>query len=396
MSARGTVMRRGGKKAKPGTPWSVVLDLGRDASGKRIRRWHNGFPTKRAAEKARTKLLSDLDGGSYVEPNNLIVETFLNGQWLPSIKATIRPTTFAMYEQNVKAHVLPALGAVQLRALTAPRLNAFYGELLSQGRRDGKGGLSTRTVRIVHVLLHRALRDAVRWGLTERNVAELADPPAVKSKEAAVWTPEQVRAFLASTADDRLAALWRLAAATGMRRGEVCGLRWSDVDLGAGQLRVAQTLVEVNYQLQFSEPKTKAGRRTLALDPATVTALRGHRKRQLEERLGWGPLWKGTVADLVFVKEDGSPIHPERLTRWFDARVTKANLPRVTFHGLRHSYVTMLLRGGQPLRAVSARVGHASANVTNAVYSHVLPGDDEQAALAGAALLTEKLAGPAK
>jgi integrase len=322
-----------------------------------------------------------------VEPNKLTLGSFLERQWLPAISTTIRATTFSLYDQSVRAHIIPALGAVQLRALAAPRLNAFYADLLATGRRDGKGGLSTRSVRILHALLHRALRDAVRWGLVERNVAELADPPAVRSKEAAVWSPEQTRAFLDSQRDDRLIALWRLEAATGLRRGEICGLRWSDVELADGHLRVAQTLVEVNYKLMFSEPKTDAGKRRLALDPATVAGLKAHRARQATERLSWGALWTGADANLVFTKEDGSPIHPERLTRWFDQRVTATNLPRITFHGLRHSYVTMLLRGGQPVRAVSARVGHASANVTNAIYSHVLPGDDEQAALAGALLL---------
>jgi integrase len=171
-----------------------------------------------------------------------------------------------------------------------------------------------------------------------------------------------------------------------MRRGEVLGLRWSDVDFETGSLRIAQTLVVVNYALQLSEPKTSAGKRTLMIDPATIAALRAHRKRQLEEQLAWSSNWKNSEG-LVFVREDGSMIHPERLSKWFDQRVTAAKLPRITFHGLRHSYVTMLLRGGQPIRAVSARVGHASANVTNAIYSHVLPGDDEVAALAGAALL---------
>jgi len=344
MSARGTVIKRG-------NTYSVVLDLGRDPDGKRARRWHSGYRTKKAAEQARTKLLADLDAGSYVEPNKLTVGGFIEGQWLPAIRSTVRPTTFAMYEQNAKAHIIPALGLGQLRALAPARLNSFYADMLDNGRKDGKGGLSTRTVRIVHVILHRALRDAVRWGLVERNVADLADPPAVKSKEAAVWSPEQTRAFLASMADDRLAALWRLEASTGMRRGEVCGLRWSDVDLEAGNLRIAQTLVEVNYKLQFSEPKTKAGKRTLVLDPATVLALRAHRRRQLEERVAWGPLWTGADADLVFTKEDGSPIHPERLSRYFDARVAKAQLPRITFHGLRHSYVTMLQMSDVPFDA---------------------------------------------
>ncbi len=380
MSARGTVIKRG-------STYSVVLDVGRDPAGKRIRRWHSGYRTKREAEQARTKLLSDLDASTYVEPNKLTLGDFLERQWLPAIRTVIRPTTHAMYETNVRAHLVPSLGAIQLRALTPARLNAFYAELLTAGRRDGKGGLSRRTVRILHVILHRALRDAVRWGLLERNVANLSDPPVAKSPEAAVWSPEQVRAFLAEHKGDRLSALWRLVAATGMRRGEILGLRWRDLDLDAGQLRIAQTLVVVNYEPTFSEPKTDAGRRTISIDPATVVALRSHRARQATERLAWGTGWKGGELDLVFTREDGSAVHPERLSKWFDQRVAASGLPRISFHGLRHSYVTMLLRAGQPVRAVSARVGHANATVTNTIYSHVLPGDDQAAAAAGAALI---------
>jgi integrase len=170
-----------------------------------------------------------------------------------------------------------------------------------------------------------------------------------------------------------------------MRRGEILGLRWSDIDLETATLTIRQTLVAVNSKPVLSEPKTGAGRRTLALDPATVAALRSHKARQAQERLMWGSEWQDT--GLVFVREDGEPINPERLSKWFNQRVKRAGLPRITFHGLRHSYVTMLLRAGQPLRVVSQRAGHSSPNVTSAVYAHVLPGDDETAALVGARLL---------
>lgn len=379
MSARGTVIKRG-------TTYSLVLDVGRDADGKRIRRWHSGFPTKRLAEQARTKLLGDLDAGRYLEPTKTTLGEFLERQWLPAIKSTLRSSTWTLYDQNIRAHIVPALGLVQLRALAPGALNVFYGEALVSGRRDGKGGLAPTTVKKLHTILHRALRDAVRWGLVERNVTELADPPAAKSPEKPVWNSAEIRRFLDSQRADRLFALWRLAATTGMRRGELCGLRWSDVDLEAGRLDVRKTLVEVAYRLEVSEPKTNAGRRTVALDPATVVALRAHRKRQLEERLAWGAAWQG-VGELVFVQQDGSPIRPGALTGFFENRAKAAGLAPLTLHGIRHSYVTALLRDGTPVRAVSARVGHASANVTMGIYAHVIPGDDEQAALAGAALI---------
>jgi integrase len=377
-AARGSVIKRG-------STYTVVLDVGRDENGKRLRRWHSGFRTKNEAEQARTRLMSALDAGTYTEPTKLTFGAFVKDKWLPALAATVRPNTLAMYRINLDKHIVPALGHIRLTKLSPEQLNAFYAQLLSGGRRDGKGGLSTRTVRINHMVLHRALTDAVKWGYLTRNIAALADPPKVVTAEIRPWTPEQLSSFLQFVATDRLAALWRLVASTGMRRGEILGLRWSDVDLGAGCLTIGQTLVVVNYKLAFSEPKTVAGKRTLALDPQTVTALRSHWARQAEERLVWGGEWQDT--GLVFTREDGSPIHPERLSKWFDQRVNAAKLPRITFHGLRHSYVTMLLRAGQPLRVVSQRAGHSSPNVTTAVYAHVMPGDDEAAAAVGARLL---------
>ncbi len=376
---RGTVIKRG-------STYSVVIDVGRGPDGKRIRKWHSGFKTRKAAESARTDLLHSLDKGSYVEPTKLTLAEFLTDRWLPVVERSRRPSTVAMYRINIETHIIPELGHVALRSLTPDALNIFYGDLLSHGRRDDKGGLSVRTVRINHVILHGALRDATKWGLLARNVAELADPPSGEAREVKAWSPEQTAAFLASTADDRLSALWVLTASTGMRRGEVLGLRWRDVDLEASRLSIRQTLVVVNYKPTISEPKTAAGKRTLALDPRTVAELRSHKARQAAERMKLG---KGALDDdsLVFVREDGSLIHPERLSKWFDQAVKRATLPRLTFHGLRHSYVTMLLRAGQPLHVVAGRAGHSSPNVTSAVYSHVLPGDDEAAALAGARAL---------
>jgi integrase len=382
MSAgRGSVIKRG-------DTYSVVLSRGTDPlTNKRLRDWHGPYRTKREAEQARTKLLGDADHGDYVKPEQMTVAEFLDGTWLPAIKATVRPTTAALYAQVVKNHLKPGVGSVRLQGLTAPALNKFYAQLLATGRRDGTGaGLSTRSTRIVHTVLHRALRDALKWRLVSHNVAAEADPPVSRSKEAVTWSGEQTSAFLKSVAADRLVALFRLEAATGMRRGEVCGLRWSDVDLDGASLRVSQTIVEVERQLQFSEPKTGSSRRTLRLDPVTVKALRDHHRRQLKERMALGPLWKG-AEDLVFTRPDGSPVPPLWLTRYFARRVKAAGLPPATFHGMRHSYLSGLIRDGQSVRAVSARAGHANATITLNTYSHVLPGDDEQLALAGAARL---------
>jgi integrase len=373
---RGTVIKRG-------RSWSVVIDVGRDDAGKRIRHWHSGFGSKKDAERARVELLSRVDRGAYVAPTKTTLGSFLVEEWLPAKRSTVKATTFASYEMHIMKHIKPRIGAVPLLGLTAARLNSFYAELLSVGSGAGDRRLSTTSVRRVHSTLHKALADAVRWGCIARNPADQSDPPRARSPEMRIWTPDQLRAFVESVRGDRLYAAWMLAATTGMRRGELLGLRWSDVDLEAATLTVNQIRTVVAYEVVTLTPKTDKGRRTIALDGKTLSALRAHRVAQNGERLMLGPAYTND-GDLVFTRPDGSGIHPERLSRWFGQRCRTAGLPAIRLHDVRHSYVTALLASGVPLKVVSQRVGHASPMVTMAIYQHVLPGDDRAAADIGA------------
>jgi integrase len=209
--------------------------------------------------------------------------SLLAEHWLPAMHARgLRPSTLARYESHVRCAIGPSLGGLPLQAVMPTHLNSLYGDLRAAGR-------APKTIRNVHGVLSKALADAERWGLVSRNAARLADVPAVARPKLRVWSPEQTRAFLRAVASDRLFAAWLLAATTGMRRGELLGLRWTDVDLDVGVLRVAQVRVRAGNQVIVGEPKTARGRRTIALDPATVATLRQHHKRQAEERLLAGP-----------------------------------------------------------------------------------------------------------
>lgn len=367
---RGSVIKRG-------STYSIVLDLGRGPDGKRQRKWHSGYRTRKDAERARIELLARLDQGCYVEPSRLTFATFLRDQWLPGLAGRVRPTTVHGYTTNLERYVLPRVGQVTLQRLTPAQLNTLYAALLAGGGKDGRP-LSARTVQAIHMTVRKALRDAARWGLVARNVAELADPPSPTRADMRTWTAEELRRFLTHVEGERLAALWMLAASTGMRRGEVLGLRWVDVDLELARVAVRQTLVLAGRQVVTSEPKTSRGRRSIALDPRTVAALRSWRAAQLEERLAWGAAW--TDSGLVFTREDGTPMHPEWLSDAFDWRVRTAGLPRIRFHDLRHTHASLGLAAGVPVKVMSERLGHSTSSFTADAYQHVTPALEEHAA----------------
>jgi integrase len=387
---RGHVRRRGDM-------WAVVVDLPRDpVTGKRKQKWHSGFRTKKEADKALTDILSRLDQGAYVEPTKQTLAAFMD-EWLAGTKRTLRPSTFATYEMIVRAHVKPRLGSLPLQSLTAARLNAVYADLLSGGRRDGKGGLSPATVRYVHAVIRKALSDAVRWNLLTRNVADAADPPRASRAPIRTWSAREVQAFLAHVQTDRLYAAYFLAATTGMRRGEVLGLRWQDVDLEAGRVSVVRSLTVVGgYEMHISEPKTAKGRRSVALDDQTVKALKGHRERQMLERALQGDEYADE--DLVFCHEEGTPVHPDSFSDAFWRHVKAANLPRIRFHDLRHTHATLALAAGVHPKVISERLGHASVTITLDTYSHAIPALQETAASLVASLVFEdqSVPGPGK
>ena len=367
---------------KRGASWYFWVELERDLDGKRHQLSKGGFRTRKEAERAFAEVRDQIRQGAFVPPSKTTVESFLVGEWLPAIEASIRPSTHALYSRIVDAYVVPRIGPRRLGNVTPGQLNALYAALLVDGRRQVGGsrpaGLSPKMVRHVHTLLHKAFSDAVRWGSLARNPADRAEPPRPRTPEMKVWNLGELRRFLDEVAGDRLGPVWLLLATTGMRRGEVAGLRWSDVDLEGGRISVVQTHVIVNRRIVVSEPKTVKGRRSIALDAATVASLRQFRVRQLEERLALGGTWSDT--GLVVVHEDGTPINPRTLSSAFTRHSRAAGLPSIRLHDVRHSYATAALAAGIPAKIVSERLGHANIAITLDTYSHVLPNMQEKAA----------------
>ncbi len=362
---------------KRGSRWTVMYDEGRDETGKRIQRSKGGFATRGEAQRFLTETLARLGDGSYAAPSKLTLGDFLTDEWLPAIEATVRPLTFTKYRQIVRLRIIPRLGHLRLQQISGGHLNALYRELEI-------AGLSVSTRRATHSVLHRALRDAVRWGRVVRNVADMADQPAAARSRVTSWTAGELGRFLAHVVTDRLFALWRLAATTGMRRAELAGLTWRCTDLDGARVSVEQQLLATRGGCTFGPPKSARSRRTIALDDETVEALRSHRDAQLLERALAGDTYQDR--DLVFCDPLGGPIHPNTLTGRFAALRKAAGIPEGRLHGLRHTAATLMLTEGVPVHIVAARLGD-HPNVILATYAHLLPQSDEQAAEKVAALL---------
>ena len=345
--------------------------------------WVGGFETATEAYRERMAASTAVKTNSFVAPTKLTVESFLQDKWLPSIEQRLRASTFAGYRSILTTHVIPRIGHKRLGDLDPSDLNALYADLLKDGRRNGRGGLSSKSTRNVAVVCGKFLADAERWRLIARNPAPLADPPkqaAPGSVEMATWSAVELKTFLEhdGVIANRLFAAWRLVAMTGCRRGEALGLRWSDVDFANGRIAVRQTLVLVDNRPQLSQPKTKRSRRTVPLDATTLATLKAHKARQAQERLLYGP---GYVAgDLVFTKEDGTPVHPDSFSGYFERLVKAAELPRIRLHDLRHTFATLALQSGAHPKVVSDRLGHSTISFTLDVYSHAIPAMEEEAA----------------
>ncbi|MDP2727158.1 MAG: site-specific integrase [Dehalococcoidia bacterium] len=337
--------------------------------------------TRNEVAKKLTEALRDKDRGLPSVPQKQTVARFL-GDWLEATRPTIKGTTFTRYEEYARLHIAPTLGALKLAALTPQHLQKLYAQKLVEG-------LSPMSVRHLHAILHRALGQALRWGLVATNVTEAVDPPRKERVELRTLSPEEARRFLEAAEGDRFEALYVLALTTGLRQGEMLGLRWKDLDLEGGRLQVVATLQRTAKGLVMSEPKTSRSRRQVILTDMAREALRQHRIAQVEERLKAGPLWEDN--DLVFPNEMGKPMDAGNiLRRSFCPLLEKAGLPHIRFHDLRHSAATLLLSQGINPKVIQEMLGHSSITLTLDVYSHLLPTMQREAVDAMDAILRKR------
>lgn len=364
---------------KRGDTWTAYWYSTDGATGKRKQHSKGGYRTKKEAQAKLVEVLPALTAGTWRPDSPMTVEQLLREHYLPARKSEgLRPTTLSQYTNASDAWIIPHIGQMAARQLTANNTRKWQDKIAESGGRDGNP-LSPRSVQISVMVLKAATAWAMTNGLLQRDpLSGYKRPRAPKSSRVKeVWTVEQVRQFLASVEDDRLFAAWSLLVTYGPRRGEVCGLRWPAVHLDSGFIDINETRIVVDGHPQASKPKTEAGNRHIPLTAADVAMLKAHRTRQLEERIrvGLGRDDEG----FVFTNQLGEPLSPDWLSRRFVELAglveleDGSKLPKLSVHGLRHTAASVMRSLGLPPEVIAAVLGHSSTSVLFEVYRHLFP-----------------------
>ncbi|MGI3128740.1 tyrosine-type recombinase/integrase [Nitratireductor sp. PBL-C9] len=362
------------RERSPGK-WAIVLDL-YDETGKRRRKWHSFSGTKRQAQEECARLVTALKAGNYVEPTKQTVAEFLD-EWLTFIKPSVSQKTHERYTEILRKGVAPLLGDVTLAKLKTDRIDAAFSKALSEGRRDGQGGLSPRTVHHMRRVLIKALNQAVVWDRLVKNPAHASTPPKVERKPMLAYDAKQTAELLEAMRPTRMFAPVLLAVMCGLRRGEIAALRWRNVDLESRIISIVESAEQTVEGVRYKEPKS-GNTRTVALSVGVAEQLKAHRARQAEEllRLGLRP----NASSFVVSQVDGRPLQPRSITHEWVRLIEKTSLPRIRFHDLRHTHASQMLAAGVHPKVASERLGHSTIGITLDLYSHVMPGMQADAA----------------
>jgi integrase len=342
--------------------WSAIITTG-DSNGKRQRRTIYGR-TRAEVAQALTAALRARDQGLPLPTGGLTLAAYLK-RWLEHVQASVRPRTFEKFESVCRLHIIPDLGHIQITKLTPDAVQMLLNRKLA-------AGLAPQSVRHIRTVLGVALKRALKWNLVARNVSALTTGPRVERAPVETLSEEQANRLLDSIASHRLAALYTMALTVAMRRGEVLGTRWDDIDLDNRQLHVNQSLQRAGGKLQLLPLKTKSSTRPITIPDRLLVALKRHRIRQKEEQLAAGPEWRGNAHNLVFISTIGTSIEPRNMVRQFKVLLAKAGLGDAKFHSLRHTCATLLFEHGAHPKQVQALLGHSRISTTLDAYTHVV------------------------
>jgi integrase len=357
--------------------WYAVLSVRDPETGKRKVKFVSlpDAKGKREAQRHLARIVTELDAGESVEPNKVTLAQFLE-RWLAHMQTQVAPRTYGGYADKIRNNLIPALGAIWLTKLRPEQISEAYSKALIGGRCDGKGGLSTQTVRHIHGILKQALAQACVWRAITHNPANLVKPPKLERGEMQTVNTEQTAAMIDAARGTPIFIPILLGVLCGMRRGEICALRWRSVDLDNGQLSVVASTEQGRGGMREKEPKSGKGR-LVAMPTMLVTELRRHRMQQAEWLLRLGV--RLTDDHHVCLREDGESVWPSSLTRAFRTFMRRHKLPQIRFHDLRHSHATHLLAANVHPKIAQERLGHSNVSITLNTYSHVVPGMQQDA-----------------
>ena len=377
-----------GSTFKRGKTWSVRWSIDDAATGERKQFSKGGFRTKGLAEDYLSTQVAKIADGSWRPGRPLKVSELLLEHWLEAMDSRdLQPATMVQYRNVVNAWIIPYIGAVSVASLTSKKINELNRTLKETVTSSGKNGLSPRSIQMTIGVLKAACAWGVENDLLARNPVSGVKRPRGNSKVMRSWSVTEAREFLDFIEEDRLAFAWTLLLSRGLRRGELCGLRWQDVDIEGGALTINHTRVTVAGRAVEGVPKTEAGRRSIPLDARLIKILKAHRASQAAEKLIGGSAYDD--GGWLLADEIGRPYHPDTISGWFDVHVARSGLPRIRFHDCRHTAASLMIASNVPVKVVSEMLGHASPTITLSIYQHVMPGMAKEA---GAALSESLLA----
>src|SRR5262249_22583286 len=353
--------------------WAIVIDVPSEG-GKRKQRWYSFKGTKRQAQIECARLIAELQKGTAIEPSRMTVAAFLE-RWIEHMQGQVSPRSHERYAEIARKNLAPLLGGLTLTKVQPAHISQAYAKALASGRRDGRGGLSARTVTHMHRVLREALQQALRWQLLARNPADAVKPPKVERQQMSVLDTDATVELIGAARGTPLFMPILLGVRCGLRRGEVVALRWRNVDLERGQISVVASAEQTDQGVREKEPKNGKGR-TIVLSVTEVEELRTHRRRQAEALLALGV--RLTDDHHVVTRADGQPLQPRSLTHAFVKFVRRHGF-QIRLHDLRHSHATHMLAAGVHPKIAQERLGHSSVGITLDLYSHVLPGMQAEA-----------------
>lgn len=372
-------MKRGNIRRRGKDSYTVTIEMPKDCiGGKRKQKYFTVRGTRKDAEKYLTEKLRELDMGLLIDTKKMKFAEYLDYWMQEACENRLTVTTMDGYRQNIENHIKPQLGNIELEKLTPLHLQSFYTDKLRNGRVNGKGGLSCKTVLTLHRIIHKALEQAMKWQLVLRNIADCVEPPKAKKYKAQILNEEEIRTLIDAVKESEMYIPILIAVFTGMRRGEILGLTWENVNLSKGYILVQQALYSTSKGIIITSPKTEKSIRKIAISQTLVQELKKHKVRAMTNKMRLGDTYCDN--DLVCCKNDGDFINPKSFSRKF-ATILKTNgLPLIRFHDLRHSHASFLVKLGVQPKIISERLGHSNISITMDLYAHVSEETDKKVA----------------